>query len=320
MGHMTDEERIDDFIAAAARELDVPPAVPRDEMWIAITAARLEETAAADAASADAAVLPIGTRSQQPPQQLPQRYSAWLRYGAAAAAVLVIGIGLGRFSMADRPGNRPAAPLQQASAPAASADPAASAGTADTGSTSPAAADPTLAALNQPPITGVAPDNGGTGLARSVKRPERANSGGAVLRDAANETSDRPAIAQPAAPADAAVEVSLSYRVASRRHLARAHTLLVSIPGDVRDGRINEVAARAADLLVNTRLLLDSPAANEPEVRRLLDDLELILAQAATLSPTRSAEDVSLIQNAINQRDVLIRLHAVTAGPRLSGT
>jgi hypothetical protein len=112
----------------------------------------------------------------------------------------------------------------------------------------------------------------------------------------------------------------LPYRIVARRHFGRVQTLLVSLPADVRDGNINDVAVRAADLLVNTRLLLDSPAAEDPDLRLLLGDLELILAQAATLSPTRSADDVEMIQNAVNQRDVLLRLRAATAGPRLAGT
>jgi hypothetical protein len=108
--------------------------------------------------------------------------------------------------------------------------------------------------------------------------------------------------------------------MAAVKHFERVQTLLVSIPADARDGRINEIAVRAADLLVNTRLLLDSPAAADRDARRLLGDLELILAQVATISPTKSAEDVDMIQDAITKRDVLLRLHAVTAGQHLSGT
>ncbi len=51
-----------------------------------------------------------------------------------------------------------------------------------------------------------------------------------------------------------------------------------------KSGRTDQqFAARAADLLTRTRLLIDSPAANDPAMRNLLEDLELVLAQVVRL-------------------------------------
>ncbi|HEX6694074.1 MAG TPA: hypothetical protein VF035_05135 [Longimicrobiales bacterium] len=309
---MTDETRMEEGIARLAKQLDPPGDAPREEMWAAIQRARAE--AAADAAAAsqtgDAPGAADVTNVVAFPTAAPRSH-AWLRYGAPLAAMLILGVGIGRMTM-DRSSQNP-----QASADARGT------GTADLGTqpeqtvaqrpatadtdtaadVTAAAPDPVLAQLDRPPVTRVTPNDGGPALARSTRSGSSSNAG-TVVRDEATRTYD----------------TMLPYRIVARRHFGRVQTLLVSLPADVREGHINDVAVRAADLLVNTRLLLDSPAAEDPDLRLLLGDLELILAQAATLSPTRSADDVEMIQNAVNQRDVLLRLRAATAGPRLAGT
>jgi hypothetical protein len=88
---------------------------------------------------------------------------------------------------------------------------------------------------------------------------------------------------------------------------------------DGRGGTV-EMASWARDLLTDTRLLLSSPAAEDAATRRLLEDLELVLSQIATIPSARAEEEVELIQDGINQSDVLLRLRAATAGPALVGT
>ena len=292
---MTDETRIEEGIARLAKQLDPPGVAPREEMWAAIQRARAE--AAADAAAAvqagGASGAADGPNVVAFPTAAPRK--SWLRYGAPLAAMLILGVGIGRMTMnegAPRIGTQPEQTVAQRPA------------TADTDTAvdiKAAAPDPVLAQLDRPPVTGVTPNDGGPALARSTRS---GSSAGTVVRDETTRTYD----------------TMLPYRIVARRHFGRVQTLLLSLPADVREGHINDVAVRAADLLVNTRLLLDSPAAEDPDLRLLLGDLELILAQAATLSPTRSADDVEMIQNAVNQRDVLLRLRAATAGPRLAGT
>jgi hypothetical protein len=114
-------------------------------------------------------------------------------------------------------------------------------------------------------------------------------------------------------------EVPTAYRLAATQHLQRTETLLTSLAVDGRGGSV-EMTSWARDLLTDTRLLLSSPAAEDAATRRLLEDLELVLSQIATIPSARAEEEVELIQDGINQSDVLLRLRAATAGPTLVGT
>lgn len=118
---------------------------------------------------------------------------------------------------------------------------------------------------------------------------------------------------RPAATAAAEDPALLPYRLAARQHLTRSEALLSAYVRDVQAGRTQEVARWAQDLLTNTRLLRDSPAAQDPETARLLDDLELHLAQIANLSGSGSGE-LEMIQDGIERNNMLLRLRAVTAG------
>jgi hypothetical protein len=76
-----------------------------------------------------------------------------------------------------------------------------------------------------------------------------------------------------------------------------------------------QLGAWARHLLSNTRLLLDSPVANDPQRRPLLEDLELILVQIVQLSPGTAPQDRELIEKTLQQEHVLTRLRtAIPAG------
>jgi hypothetical protein len=124
------------------------------------------------------------------------------------------------------------------------------------------------------------------------------------------------------APVDPAGQVATSdsvslaepYQSTTSRYLGQAVALLVSLPADVREGRANEpYMGRAHDLLLTTRLLLDSPASADPRFRTLLEDLELVLAQVVRLQSAESSEELELIRQALEQRDVLPRLRSAVA-------
>jgi len=90
------------------------------------------------------------------------------------------------------------------------------------------------------------------------------------------------------APDERAAAVDL-YDVAVVRHFARVEALLVSYRADTVDATMDaRLAGWARPLLGDTRLLLDSPAANDPRRRRLLEDLELVLAEVSRLAPADS--------------------------------
>jgi hypothetical protein len=99
------------------------------------------------------------------------------------------------------------------------------------------------------------------------------------------------------------------YQVATVRHLADAEALLTSFSLGSRDAAMNaQFAGWAKGLLSNTRLLLDSPAGDDPRRAKLLQDLELVLAQIVQLAPDAPAEDRQLIEGSIQQGHVMTRL------------
>lgn len=102
-------------------------------------------------------------------------------------------------------------------------------------------------------------------------------------------------------------------RVASEL-LGRTVLLLSALPGEAgAAGASDQFAAQATDLLGTTRLLLDSPAADDVRFRNLLEDLELVLAQVAMLPSSRTREDLDFITNALEERDVVPRIRSAAA-------
>jgi len=192
---MTDD-RFDWVLREAAQGYHRPPDTPREEMWRRIEAARRAR---------HARVLAL---------------RPWLRWGLAAAAVLAIGVGLGRVSM-----------------------------------------------QHQQTIV--------------------------------------------VAPGD------LAYRVAAAQYLSRTEALLTGFRSEARTGRIDlQFAGQARDLLTTTRLMLDSPAAADPRLKSLLEDLELVLAQIAQVPQGSDRADLQLINQGLEQRSVLLRLRTANpAGP-----
>ena len=121
----------------------------------------------------------------------------------------------------------------------------------------------------------------------------------------------------PASQATAAGDASSgagAYDAATTEYLGQTAALLIALPSEARPGRTDRFfITQASDLLSTTRLLIDSPAASDPELRVLLDDLELVLAQIARLPTKRSAAELDLITEALRQRDVLPRLRSAAA-------
>jgi hypothetical protein len=121
------------------------------------------------------------------------------------------------------------------------------------------------------------------------------------------------------AAARAAAEARLGdeaepYQMAASKYLGQTAALLIALPSESRGGRTDrQFAVRAGDLLLTTRLLLDSPAASDPQLRDLLEDLELVLAQIVRLPDERGRTELELINQALEQRDVLPRLRSAVA-------
>lgn len=127
-------------------------------------------------------------------------------------------------------------------------------------------------------------------------------------------TSGPPTVAS-AVVTDTSTHVSDAYDKAASDLLGRTVVLLTSLPADSR----NNVAAgqhfsnQATELLTSTRLLLDSPAASDARFKDLLEDLELVLAQIAMLQSGRTRQDIDLITDALEERDVVPRIRSAVA-------
>lgn len=192
------DEPLDESLRAAAREYHSPPETPRDAMWRAIQARR------------------------------PAPYR-WLPWAAAAAALLALGIGIGRMSSHREGGTVSPAPVAAAPGPRVNAT---------------------------------------------------------------------------------------AYRLATVEHLGQSEAFLTRFRLQVRAGtEERRSSATARQLLATNRLLLDSPAARDRKTRLLLEDLELVLAEIAQLSPEAAPGDRELIREGLERGGMLPRLRTgVPAG------
>lgn len=111
---------------------------------------------------------------------------------------------------------------------------------------------------------------------------------------------------------------NVSYDRAATAELSRAEALLTAYnTGSASAGVDKHLSAWARDILTNTRLLLDSPAADDPGRRRLLQDLELVLVQMVQRAPADGADDErAQINRSLEHTHVLTRLRsALPVGP-----
>ena len=202
---MHDDEKFNEWLRGAAKGYHAPRPTPHEEMWAQIQAERAQ-------------------RARRVVVLRP-----WMRWGLAAAAVLVLGIGIGRWM------------------------------------------------------------------------EHQATVRGGTLVASADTGGNRDVV----------------YQVAATQYLSRTETFLTGFRADLRAGRVDtRFMGQARDLLTTTRLLLDSPAANDPRMRALLEDLELVLAQISQLEAGRDNRNSDLITQDMDQRSVLPKLRsAIPAGP-----
>jgi hypothetical protein len=196
---MTDDG-FEGFLRDAARGYNEPPATPREEMWARIAADR----------------------------RVPRRATPWFQWVTAAAAMLALGIGIGRLSMQS-----------------------------------------------------------------SEIAPTKVAATGEVPRS------------------------TVAYNMAASQYLGRTEALITDFVIGARQGASERsVSLTARDLLTTNRLLQDSPAGDDPQMKALLQDLELVLAQIARVSAEHGQKEVNLIVQGLNQSGVLVRLRAaVPSGP-----
>jgi hypothetical protein len=129
--------------------------------------------------------------------------------------------------------------------------------------------------------------------------------------------------AQPARPGTMAAapggekkeKSNLATEIATADHLSQVETFFTEF-GTERASP--EFTDHARNLLGTTRLLLDSKRVTDPRTRKLLEDLELILVQIATIDPKDRAEDLNSIADGLAQNQLRTRLrNAIPTGPAI---
>ncbi len=125
-----------------------------------------------------------------------------------------------------------------------------------------------------------------------------------------------PAIDDARAIAEDASRIPAPVNTVATQLLGQTAELLTAIPVNGDDPNSDaRFAQQASDLLVTTRLLLDARGAqNDPSLRVLLEDLELVLAQVARLRAGETRTERELITEALAQQDLVPRIRIIAAG------
>ncbi len=145
---------------------------------------------------------------------------------------------------------------------------------------------------------------------------------GVAIDRVALRKADRPsapvAVTAPT-PSDSS-DPSRLYRLAAAQTLTQAEALLTAYRASGVSEQNPAAAAQlgswARQVLGSTRLLIDSPAGDDPQLRGLFNDLELVLVQIIQLSGAQlDSSERALINRALEDRDLLPRIRtAVPAG------
>lgn len=113
-----------------------------------------------------------------------------------------------------------------------------------------------------------------------------------------------------------------THRLATRDYLLRTETLLtefrLAAASPTPESALPGTGPWASGLLLETRLLMDSPIGENPELQRLLRDLELILAEIVQLADAADERERQEIRRSLEERGVLLRLRR--AVPAKAGT
>ena len=118
-----------------------------------------------------------------------------------------------------------------------------------------------------------------------------------------------PSVATVTPAQDSAIR-NVTYEFASVQHLTAVEAMLTSYRASEEAASDAAMKRWARDLLSSTRLLMDSPAGEDPGRRRLLEDLEYVLARIVQLDPNAPAEDRDMLDRAIAREQVLTRIRS----------
>lgn len=267
------DDKFEQFLQREARSYNAPPS--------SVPRDEMWRAIAAARGARPGGVTPLSSRKPR------LRYTPWI----GMAATLLVGIGIGRFALQRGGDSLPAVTAQ------APVDGDRSAMPQDVPADLPAAGSPADAPA--------AIDGANAPPSRSLPRSSR---GEQRLAAATPPNATRNGSAYGSAePIDA-------FQVASRDHLVRAEALVSVVAATPRDAVMDSLTGRwAREMLTNTRLLLDSPAGDDPVRRRLLEDLETVLVQLVQRSGG-AVDERALIDRTLERTQLLTRLRTSAAG------
>jgi len=106
----------------------------------------------------------------------------------------------------------------------------------------------------------------------------------------------------------------LAYQLVVMQHLVGSEAMITAFRSSARRGSVDtQIASWSRDLLNTTRLLETSPAAQDPTMRRLLEDLDLVISQIAqyTTRGQVNTDDLELIEQSFDKRGVMQKLRTL---------
>jgi hypothetical protein len=221
-----------------------------------------------------AAVVPIGS---------PRRLPRWIAAAAGIAAVLVAGIVIGRAS-------RGPMTIATTTPPATTAN-------RDTNK---------LVQQTTPEEIG-APT-------KSIRSATGSNTRPAARRLAAGSTTTPRGAVRERLNANELSSDGAAYRLAVVEHLTRTEVLLTSFRAQDRSGDAARVdaqfAALSRELLGTTRLLLATRRGDDPNITRLLQDLEYVLMQLSQYANDGRRVDLDALNQSMDKRNVIPKLRS----------
>jgi hypothetical protein len=275
----SDDDRMDEMLIQGARDYNTPGPVPREEMWAAIAAAR-------QAARASATT---------PPRERRAPRSAWFAPGVGIAAALLLsaGIVIGRRMTRGQDAGQSASQVAS--------------------NVPPAAAGPNTAVRDSSAAT-QAPDS----VVRQLRDETRRTDASARALAQASPSTRGGSSSSASPSSDMQHGNTLALQLVVMRHLAGSEAMITSFRSAARRGERDPMMAEwSHELLNTTRTLEASRVADDPVMKRLLDDLDLVISQIVqyTTNGTTNPDELDLIEQSINRRGVIMKLRS-TLPPR----
>lgn len=113
-----------------------------------------------------------------------------------------------------------------------------------------------------------------------------------------------------------AAETNLAYHLVVLQHLAGSEAMITSFRTAARRGELDaQLAAWSRELLSTTRMLEASAATQDPTMKRLLEDLDLVIAQIVqyVTHGTNNSDELDLIEQSITTRGIITKLRGTVS-------